>query len=103
MQLKLVFILIDTSEYSIETPVYSILYFVRRYRDYRCTDRYQRVFDRNAGFIWKGIPWISTEIARAMPFKVYQKLGSGTLAGLDKWLLEDSNQPDEVQDRINRR
>ena len=61
------------------------------------------VFVFSTGFIWKGIPWISTEIARAMPTRVYQKLGSGTLAGLDKWLLGDSEQPDEVQERINRR
>ncbi len=55
------------------------------------------------GFIWKGIPWISTEIARSMPVEVYQKLGSGTLGGLDKWLLQDSKLPAEVQDRINQR
>ncbi len=55
------------------------------------------------GFIWKGIPWISTEIARSMPIEVYQKLGSGTLMGLDKWLLRESELPDEVQDRINLR
>ena len=61
------------------------------------------VFVFSLGFIWKGIPWISTEIARSMPIEVYQKLGSGTLVGLDKWLLRDSELPDEVQDRINLR
>ena len=57
----------------------------------------------SGGFIWKGIPWISTEIARSMPVGVYQKLGSGTLAGLDKWILGDSVQSDEVRARINQR
>ena len=57
----------------------------------------------SGGFIWKVIPWMSEGIARSMPVEIYQKLGTGTLAGLDKVFLGESELPAEVRQRISQR
>lgn len=61
------------------------------------------VLGLSAAFVWKGIPWLSGEIAAALPTDVYQSLGTGTLAGLDKWLLAESELPAHRQQQLSGR
>ncbi|MCP4186061.1 MAG: M48 family metallopeptidase [Gammaproteobacteria bacterium] len=49
------------------------------------------------GFIWKGLPWISTEIAKSLPADIYQELGAGTLESFDELLLSKTELPEQRQ------
>jgi len=59
-----------------------------------------------AGFVWKGLPWVSAEIARELPADVYQKIGTGTLESLDQWLFSEthlsSSEQLEIETRFKR-
>lgn len=42
-----------------------------------------------SGFVW-GVPWAATRVAMALPDKMAEHIGKGTLAALDKLLFEPS-------------
>lgn len=54
-------------------------------------------------FIKWGVPWVSSTIAHAMPYKVQQVVGEGSLKFFDEYVFDDSNLDAELQSQIRSR